>query len=625
MTIDQLVKGYSARLIFLAMIFFSVLSGLVFRLWYEQVRLGVNHRNAISKQSVRRIRIPPVRGRVYSGDGKLFTDNVPVYDALFHIHEIRQAGRYGFNKTASVLEKHLHHTAEIIQREFDAHLDVLNRHIRVYPALPFTAFKDLNEMELARLFETIPRIRGLEVATRMKRVYPMGSVGAQIIGFVGKKDPNLEEDRDSYSYFLPELTGRTGLEKIFEEKLKGKGGGKLIQVDSMGFFYDEITKTDPPDPGHDIILTIDSRAQRIAQQLLKNRKGAIVLVDCNSGAVLAAVSSPTYDLNNLTASRYAELAADDLNLPLLNRSLATGYSPGSIIKPIIGMAILNEKVLSADSTYNCTGSYPIGDTQIRCSSSDGHGEVNLVKALETSCNSYFIHAGIEMGVDRLSAYLANAGIGQDTGFEIKPSGFAGVLPGRGEKRKRTGRFWTTFDTALISIGQGLITLSPMQAAVYTAAIANGGVIYRTSVIRAIKDAHGFYTYVRKPEVRGKLWVSPQILQTTRKGMIAVVHGKHATGVQAQTPVIRLAGKTGTAEVGSGRNKKKNTWFICYGPVDSPRYAMSMLVENAVSGGVSAAPLAKQFFDRYLIEKRYQSNGGQTDGQLSRQDQFVTQN
>ena len=599
MTIDQIFKGFTGRLVFLIFAMFLILSALVFRLWYEQVRLGPNHQKTISKQSIRRIRIPPVRGRLFSSDGKPLTDNVPVYDALFHIHELRQPGRYGFDKTASVLHNHLEQTAKIIGREFDIPMDMVKRHVHIYPALPFEAFSNLNQMEVARLFEWMPGIQGLEIATRIKRVYPMGSLGAHIIGFVGKKDPSLEEDRDLYSYFLPELTGRTGLEKIFEEDLKGKGGSKLVQVNSMGFFYDEVGNTVLPESGNDIILTIDSRAQRIGQKLLKGKKGAIILLDCNSGAVLAAVSSPTYSINNLTGNTYAKLANDNRNLPLLNRCIAGGYSPGSIIKPIIGIAVLNEKVFLASQVYKCNGYYQIGDTKIRCSSVQGHGDVNLTKALETSCNSYFIDAGIKIGVDHLQAYLSNAGIGQDPGLEIKIQGSSGLLPNRETKRRRLGRPWTTFDTALISIGQGYITVSPMQAAAYTAAIANGGTIYRTSLVRAVKDSNGFYVKTIKPQIQGKLFASQQILQTIQEGMSQTVYGIHATAAHAQNSVIRLAGKTGTAEKGSGSTKKKNTWFICYGPVDAPRYAMAILIENGVSGGTTAAPLGKQFFERYL--------------------------
>ena len=599
MTIDQIFRGITARLIVLIFCMVVTLGLLILRLWHEQVHRGPKHRKAISMQSVRRIRIPPVRGRLFCSDGKLLTDNVPVYDALFHIHELRQPGRYGFVKTATVLYEHLDRTAKIIGREFDTPLKTLKRHVHIYPALPFEAFEDLDEMEMARLFEWMPGIQGLEIATRMKRIYPMGATGAHILGFVGRKDPNLEEERSKYSYFLPELTGRTGLEKLFEEHLKGMGGAKLVQVDSMGFFYDEVGKTKPPQSGNDVILTVDSRAQSIAQELLENKRGAMVVLNCNTGAVLAIVSSPTYNLNNLTGRTYANLANDEKNLPLLNRSIAGGYSPGSIIKPIIGMAALNEKVYGVNKTHHCLGYYQIGDTKIHCSSTQGHGTINLVQALETSCNSYFIDAGINVGVDRLSAYLSNAGIGHDPGLEIAIGGSSGLLPSRGMKERRMGRHWTTFDTALISIGQGLVTLSPLQAAVFTAAIANGGTVYRPTLVRAIKDARGYYIKIMKPEVREKLWVSPRYLQRIREGLIRTVSGEHGTGSLAKTPAIELAGKTGTAEIGSGNNKRKNVWFVCYGPADSPRYSIAILIENGVSGGTTAAPLAKQFFERYL--------------------------
>lgn len=599
MTIDRLFKGLTVRMLVIAFCFGMLLCLLWYRLWYEQLRLGSVHQTLISKQSIRRVRIPPSRGRIVSSDGQLFTDNLLNHHAIFHLHELRESIRPGEGGLAGTLLAVIDDTARLIGRTHTIALNDIRRHFRVYPAIPFRAFSDLTPVEVSILLEQIPRIPGLEIATSMQRIYPFGVVGAHAIGFVGNKDPSTETDRAEYSYFFPELTGRTGLEQEYDSTLRGEGGAMLVCVDSMGFFHEERGNVEPARAGDDLILTITSRAQRLAQQLLNGQKGAFVVVDCNTGAILALASSPTYDLNQITSSYYASLAVDRDNLPLLNRALLGGYAPGSIVKPLIALSLLQEGAYTPDEPYQCLGYAAVGNGEIGCARHSGPAFVTLVDALKGSCNSYFIAGALRVGIDQIMMYLYHAGIGQDLGLELKTRGSAGILPGRRVKNRRSQGGWTAFDTALVAIGQGPIAISPLHAAMYTAAIANGGTVWRPRLVRGTRSAEGRYADGPGPTALLHFGVPKEILDAVRAGMVQVVAAGDGTGHAAWTSVIELAGKTGTAEVGSRQARRNNAWFVCYGPVDAPRYALAILIENGLSGGHSAAPLARQFFEEFL--------------------------
>lgn len=689
MKVDELIDGYNGRIVLMLAVLLFSQSALVARLWYEQVQKGETHREEISRQSIRKVRLAPVRGRIFSSDNELLTDNVPVHEALFHLHEMRQPRRGRGPSTIEFVLRTLNDTARLIGRshivgieaaerfydhlrdqrkrqqeltaelaktenpgtrlELESELQTvretlaaleqqltalpqaggrsldeepfdysqrrreIERHIRVYPALAYTGFEDLEEDELAKLYTAMPGIPGLEISTDMRRIYPLQEAGAHIIGFVGRLSPEDEDEFADYSYFRPEFAGRTGLERRFDQWLDGRGGARLLRVDSLGMYHEELTEGAEPEMGADLILNIDSRAQRIGQRLMAGKKGALVLLDSTSGAVLALVSSPSYDLGRVgervqlpdgdTTTRYGMMTRDDENKPLQNRCLLGHYNCGSIMKPLIALGALDHGTITPDHIVHCPGYYQIGNTRIRCAARYGHGDIDLRKAIEVSCNTYFISIGIQTGIEQLDDMLASAGIGQPTGLELSVYGDDGLLPSRENKRKVHNQHWTTGDTALISIGQGFVGVSPLQAATYTAAIANGGILFRPRLVKAIRGSDGTIIREMRPEVRSQLEAGPEALEVVRQGMYQVVHGSDPSASTAITEVIELAGKTGTAEVGPRNARTKNTWFVCFGPYEAPRYAMAVMVEDGVSGGRTCAPIARVFFELFLGEER----------------------
>ncbi len=647
MLLDDVLRGFSARLFMVAFTILGLTGILVIRLYSVQIKGGKKHHEQISKQSIRRIRLPPTRGRIISGDGQLLADNVPRYNVYFHIHELRKGG---LSRTLKYVQEQIDKASWAVGRPsrlepiWDGKTLVSERvyfadqvsrkagkmklgkrtrkkiddllekgtttnlkhwlmrqemmhHIRLFPALPVQVFSDLTLEELSRLEEVMPGIPGMEISTGYQRIYTLGPVGAHFIGYTGRRYPSREQAREAY-YFYPERAGKTGLEAKFDHRLSGEVGRRIVRVDSFGMYHDDEQEPIPSVPGHDLVLTIDARAQALGLRVLRGRRAALVLVDVNSGAVLALVSSPAYDLRYFRKI-YSQLR-DDPDLPLLNRAVAGGYAPGSIVKPLMAISILEHQINRHDTQINCVGYYQLGRQKIRCHRRSGHGLVNLVKAIEVSCNPYFIDSGMRLGIDKISQTYQAAGIGQRTGLEIGGVLTSGRLPSRATMQAVQHRSWRSADTALVSIGQGFISLSPLQVAIYTAAIANGGKRYQPYLVSEIRDHRGQVVDRTEPQIVDRLPASSQTLRIVRAAMYKVVHGENASAPIARTPIIKLAGKTGTAEIGSRANRRKNTWFTCFGPYEDPKYALTVLVEDGISGGKTAAPIAREFFDTYLM-------------------------
>ena len=343
----------------------------------------------------------------------------------------------------------------------------------------------------------------------------------------------------------------------------------------------------------------------MAQNILKYYNGAFVLVDADNGDVLAMASSPGYDLNRfspkLEESYYKKLLKNP-DKPLIPKAMAGTYTPGSIIKVLIGLAIL-ESGRTADDEVFCDGSTPIGNAKINCTSHryGGHLYMNIFNALEKSCNDYFIEEGLKLGREKICKFMQDAGFGKAPLLEIDCA--SGILPTINNKRRlyKTSR-WTEFDTGLISIGQGMITISPLQAALYCAAIANGGKVYRPHLVKAVLDQQGNALFTRKVNVDSQITASEENFEAVRQGMFQVVNSSTGSGRRAKLENHILYGKTGTAEIGSKKNRRQNTWFIAFVRHKDKTYAASLIIEEGQSGGSTCAPLMAEFFSGFLQNK-----------------------
>lgn len=592
---EQFPEHFDARLAWLAGVFAVLLGLLLVRLWVVQIRQGERLAERLGHQTIRKIRMNPVRGRMFGNDGEtLLADTPPSYDLVFRLAEMRQPGRR--SETVRHIASTANEFARLLERPNPFSMETPERHLRVYPTLPLTVFSDLTRSEMAAVVERLPLLPAAEIRPSSRRTYPFPGVATHVLGFAGRRHPSDEPRR--YSFVVPELHGRAGLEKQYNEELSGTPGMRVVRVDMLGFVYEELGSTEPAVPGNDLVLSLDPRLQAIACELLEGKEGAIVVVETDTGAVLAMESSPTYDLTQLTGNRYSELAEDTQNRPLVNRAANGAYMPGSILKPLIAMAALRTNVVTPRETVDCPGYSRVGNARIGCWYRPGHGEVTMIEAIEQSCNAYFIDVGMRVGLDHIRPLMLAAGFGRETGIDL-PYSRAGMVPSREWARREWGRGWLAIDTAYLSIGQGAVAISPLQAALYAAAIANGGTVYRPYLVREVRTPDGELRHRTQPTANSSLPVGPRDLDIIRRGMHDVVNGPEATAERAQNDALRLAGKTGTAEVGPRDDRTHNTWFICFGPIENPKYAAAVLVRHGESGGRTAAPLAGKLFEQWL--------------------------
>jgi penicillin-binding protein 2 len=598
MTEDISKRRRLFRVRLIGFVLVPALGMLLFRLYQVQVLHGAEHVRATMRQSIRPIRLNPVRGRLIAADGQVLVGNRSEWDVVFHLSEMRQAGRRS-NTVTYVLEQSLH-LARLIGRPTPLTEDELSRHMRLRPALPITIFTNLRSDELTRISELVPPVPGLQIVSRVVREYPFPGVASHVLGFTGRRRPDdtLQTELYSRAYVTLELRGRSGLEVQYDDVLCGTPGSRLVRVNTMGYVHEQIGRTVEPENGKDLLLTLDTKAQIVAEDVLRGvDKGALVVVDAQSGGVLAMASQPSYDLSQFDWDLYQRLRTS-ADKPLLNRAIGAPYTPGSIMKPLVALAALEAGVIDANSEWVCDGRYVLGRRPIRCWNTFGHGSVALVDALKHSCNPFFIHAVLETGVDRLQPMFSAAGLGSRPGIDL-PGAEGGYIPSRAFARERWGRDWIAIDTAYASIGQGAVGVTPLQAALFAAAIGNGGKVFRPYLVQSICSPDGRALQNTAPVVEHRLPVSPEHLALVQQGMTEAVSGEHGTAWRAGNPAISLAGKTGTAEVGLGGEEYKDTWIICFGPVEEPRYALACLVEHGASGGRTAAPLAGQFFRRWL--------------------------
>lgn len=596
-----------SRVLLLGVVFLLMFSAIVLRLYYLQLHRGEEHRKRIAGQSIRQIRQPGVRGAIFSADGKLLAGNRITYDLVFYPSEMRRAR--GKEKVTVFMSRHAAALASLLGREKFPDETAMKKHIYRYPGIAMTVFKDLSPREKALAFEALRTMPGADIQMSFSRICPEKQLASHIIGYAQNEDPAKADDRSKFKYYIPDLIGIDGIEKACD-RLPGSAAGlglraypgySIIQVNSMGYAHRELLGRKEPVGGSDVTLTIDSRAQKLAEKLLAGSVGAMVVVDADNGDIICAASAPGYDISRYypyLSTAYNNELRNDRNKPLLNRALNQVYPPGSTLKPLVCLAFLRNGI-DPQQSYFCEGSIAIGNTAIRCSAHRYAGaEMDMETALEKSCNSYMIRNALQIGLHRIAGTLDAAGIGKRTALELRNA--AGTFPDPEAKRRRYRARWNEFDTSLLSIGQGFIAATPLQMALIAGAFANGGIIYQPHLVRSIVDAGGINMYERQVQAVSTLGATAEQLQVIRRGMWKVVNSPGGSGRRAAVENLQIFGKTGTAEAGSRGNKYNITHFIAFTEYMGRKYALSITIENGLSGGRTCAPLAAAFFEHYLL-------------------------
>ncbi len=507
--------------------------------------------------------------------------------------------------------------------------------IKGYSAInPLTLAKDIKIQTVAELEEKHNEFPGVSTDTEPYRIYINGELTANFMGYVqGMREeqyPKLKEE----GYKMNDVLGQVGIEAAAEKYLKGKEGQKKVEVDIAGRQIEQL-EAEPAIPGHDVILTIDMKLQKVAMESLKKNielikqgadgkknfgdasAGAAVAMDVNTGEILAMASYPSYDPSVYLEgadNKEAQAKIDEYNKPkdkisvLLNRATQGTYAPGSTFKPITSIAGVEEGVIRPEDYIYDPGYYEVGSKTLKCLEfKNGHGNLNLKHALETSCNIYFEKLGVDTGIDRIAKWAKTFGLGQYTGIDI-PGEEDGILASRESKRElfkhadKSEQNWYIGDTAYASIGQSFNAFTPLQLVNYTAALANGGKKMTPHLIKKVVKYDQSTVLEKKPEY-DQLPVKKETLDAVKEGMKAVTQEENGTAVNTfrdfiQRTGIGVAGKTGTAETGFEKTSSSNALFICYAPVEKPQIAIAVVVEHG-AWGANTAPIAKDILAEYF--------------------------
>ena len=573
--------------------------GLVSRLAFLQIVSGERYTFLSENNRVRIKRVAGTRGMVFDRQGQLLVDSRPSFDLIF-VPEDATDPRDTLRLLADYLKRDEKELLKIFEdgkarAAFDEM--VLGRDIDWSAVVAV----ETHQLDLP----------GVSLRVRPRRSYVDGPMAAHVLGYLGEINQRQLKTLQPRGYVLGDEIGQAGLERRWEELLRGQSGGQQVEVDALGRrvrVLHEVTDV----PGHTVYLTLDRQLQAAAYEALKGKEGTLVAVDVSSGAILALVSTPAFDPNifarGIKSEEWNSLIKDRLR-PLNNRATQGQYPPGSTFKIIMAIAGLEEGVVQPESSIQDPGFFPFGNRQFRDWKKGGHGSVNLHKAIVESCDTYFYQLGPKLGVDRIAKWARAFGLGEKTGIALDDER-TGTIPDTEWKRRRFRQPWFPGETVSVAIGQGYVTVTPLQMANMMAAVANGGKLYRPFVVQKVESLDGATTQEYGPQLIRTITMKPDTLQRVRKALADVVHGPGGTGGAARTPVISVAGKTGTAQVIEMKGaylkseqlsyfNRDHAWFVAYAPVDKPRIAVAVLVEHGGHGGEAAAPVAKKVFEKFM--------------------------
>lgn len=591
---------FHVRLRRVTYVVFLAFAVLTLRLWFLQVVHGPEYRVKSENNRIHLRDIPPFRGMIFDRNGYLLVDNRPSYNLSLIPEDIRDP--------EPVLEQ-LQRLAGVDPEAVRSKINITSGGRSFRPVL---IKRDLSRETLAAVETHRFNLPGVFIEVRPQRHYIRGKLASHVIGYLGEISESELKSRRYPETRLGNLIGKSGVESRWQAYLHGTRGGEQVEVDAAGRQL-KVLSQKPPISGLNLSLTLDKDLQLLAENGLKDKKGAIVAIDPGNGEILAMASSPAFDPNvfirGLDPDTWREMVSGG-DHPLQNRAVSGLYPPGSIFKIAVALAGLEEGIINPAEEVFCGGQYQMGSHTFRCWRRRGHGKVDFHRAMRESCDVYFYRLGRRLGVDSIARYSRMLGLGNNTGLDLggeRP----GLIPTREWKQKRFGVAWQPGETISTSIGQSFVLVSPIQAARMIAAVFNGGVLHQPKIVRwAGKGESTEYRF--EPTVVSRLDVAPENLLRLQRSLIAVVNEPHGTGWRARVKGITVAGKTGTAQVvGLEAEKasekdgevperfKDHAWFVAVAPAENPRLAIAVLVENIGGGGREAAPIAGELIRAYL--------------------------
>jgi penicillin-binding protein 2 len=619
------------RILFLAALILVALAAIAVRLWFVQVKMVDYYRGRIQGNSEVTVRIPSVRGEIRDRNGIPLATNRPSYEVDFYLPELVSGYKKQYGQPPMVEFRakdsngmlHDRKEADIVQivdKTIIPRLEELKvaepynsqrlrTHYRNNTLVPFAYREDLDFATFSKFAEKDLGLPGVQVNVRPVRKYLYNALGAHLVGYVGSaKDINQLPDIKDFNFYEPDIQGKTNIELYLDDALRGKPGKRILKKNAKNKLEGE-KEVIQPKPGANVYLTIDARMEYITERALRSvGRAAAVVVDPNTGQILAMASVPSYDPNKfipaISARDWAELKDADAD-PLTNRAISA-FAPGSSYKIATALAGITRGL--AKSVFTCNGGVTYGNTYMRCwiqaEHGGSHGPQTLTEAIKNSCDAFFYQYGNAAGIDAIDAVGKTLGLGEVSGIELTNEA-PGILPSPEWLKSSHNQRWSQGQTANTSIGQGYVLATPLQMAMIAATVANGGISYQPSLVYQIQESDG--TAVRRPEkIRGDLTkankLSSDQIEIVRKGMWRVVNDS-GTGTRAKVPGVTVAGKTGTAQAWTEGEKDDNAWFIAFAPYEHPKLALAVLVQGGKAGGEVAAPIAAKIIEECLALER----------------------
>lgn len=602
---------FNYRVLFAALGVIVLFMAVIARLVQLQLFDHKDYAQAARANRVRVQSVPPPRGLIYSRSGKLLAENIPGYTLALIPDEIP-------NLSATL--KALSQIVDLTPDDLSS-FETLRRINPGYRAIPLVT--NLSPKALARFAVNRYRFPGVKIESRLRRSYPYANLTADTVGYVGRiSETDLKKvNPDDYAGTV--YYGKSGLELADQSKLHGYPGYKVLEVDANGQTVGALNRQRPT-PGDDLILTLDIGLQQVAQQAMKGKRGAVVVMNPRTGAILAAISNPTFNPNwfvdGISTRRYHELVTDPGN-PLWNRALAASYAPGSTIKPYIALAGLNAHLIKPQTKVFSGPYYIIPGDKTQHKFWDwtpyGHGWTNLTKAIAQSVDTYFYPLAYELGIKRIDHMLSRFGFGQAPALNL-PGIAAGVLPSPDWKKRTQGHPWYPGDTVLMGIGQGYLQVTPLQLAIAVSEIAMRGHAFHPHLLRAVRNPINGRIDTLKPDALPVISLKrPTYWHDVIDGMRAVVASPYGTAHQNFRGFpLPVAGKTGTAQVFANpknpfkhhRRKipyrlRDNALFEAFTPVDHPELVVVVIVEHAGDKLGPASGVARQIMDYWLAHRQ----------------------
>ncbi|WP_034334311.1 penicillin-binding protein 2 [Conchiformibius kuhniae] len=610
---DAEQQDFRVRLLAAFALIIFVFLLLLARFAYLQVFRYEEYAVKATTNRITLIPTPPIRGEILDTNGVVLAHNYPAYSLEITIGNVE-------GKLDDLIAQ-LRQYADIGDTDLKR-FKKFRAEYRAYEKIPLKL--RLTPEEASRLAPQLYRFPGVEINARTFREYPYGALTAHFLGYIGRisdrDQTKLAENKRAALYRGTTHIGKNGLEAFYEEQLHGSPGYQEVEKDAAGNII-RVIKSEPPQTGQALRLSMDIRLQQEADRLMDGRRGALVAIDPQTGGILAFVSKPDFDPNlfidGIDTETWNALNTD-WQRPLINRVTQGLYPPGSTFKPFMGMALLESGKIGMDSVVAAPGAWSIPGSKhlFRDSVRRGHGSANLMKAVQVSSDTFFYKLGYELGIEKTYPYLQAFGLGQKTGIDL-PNEYRGVLPSPEWKEKRFAKLpenrrkWHPPEMVPVSIGQGYNTYTPLQMAHATAMLANNGTVYRPHLVKELLNHEKQTITVIDPQPERRLPFAPEHFDYLKEAMARVIRGGTARRIGGGLR-YSMGGKTGTAQVvqiaqGKTYNAaalreqhRDHAWFVSFAPVETPQIAVAVILENA-GWGVKAAPVARQLTDFYLLK------------------------